>query len=445
MAQIQVRDENGVAVPRINIRISQGTLPSEAAIFDYETDLAGNKGWPIPYWPEADYTLYINRQNVDARFPTTEVFVPAAQNQFDVAITLPHIVQPIPIPEPIPAGNVLTVDRQLFRAGGTVWRWKGCSAFLLPQRHALGEDINPFLDWAQETGFNLLRCFVGMSIVPPKVGLPAYLLKPDQIARFLDVLQARGLRCELTVGDMQILMPNTSDQQLYFRDRANVTANYPGVVDETCNEPFKNGVDVGQIGHFSRSLQASGDYGFDAQAATYDFITVHPERKSEWPRTAKDGFDFYEKWRRPIVMDEGVGAGESLIAWSRSNVPADFYDYAATAALMCAGATFHFEDGVYARLPGPVQRQCAQQFVSGFNAMDVEAPYGEYTRGGLGSCPIEHSDDLALRTFGRIIGNRAEVVVVRPLKQQASDRVPVNGWRISRIEGERNNIVHLER
>lgn len=350
-----------------------------------------------------------------------------------------HVTQPT---GPLTA---LTVKGPAFSENGLSWRWKGCSAFVLPQRHAVGEDINPFLDWAQENGFNILRCFAAMAIVPPKVGLPPYVLDPDQVGRFLDVLVSRGLRCELTVGDMQILMPNLSDQQRYFEERVRVTKNYTNLVNETCNEPFKNGVDVRAIGHFAYNLQASGDYNFDAQEALFDFITVHPERKAEWPRTAKDGYDFYERWHRPVVMDEGVGAGEVLIPWSRSNVPSDFFDYAATAALNSAGATFHFEDGIFARLPGPVQQACAERFVAGLNAIDIEAPYGSYTRGGLSTCPIEHDDVTALRTFGRITGNKAEVVVVRPTLYQASNRVPVNGWRIVGIEGDRNNIVHLER
>jgi hypothetical protein len=346
-----------------------------------------------------------------------------------------------------PTGSLtaLSVKGPIFSENGLPWRWKGCSAFLLPQRHAVGQDINPFLDWAQEMGFNILRCFVAMAIVPPKVGLPAYVLEPDQIGRFVDVLVSRGMRCELTLGDMQILMPNLSDQQRYFERRTQVTRNYHNIVSETCNEPFKNGVDVKAIGHFAYNLLASGDYSFDVQEALFDFITVHPERKEEWPRTGKDGYDFYEKWRRPVVMDEGVGAGETLIPWSRSNVSPDFFDYAATAALNSAGATAHFEDGIYARLPGPVQQTSLTQFVAGLNAIDIEAPYGSYTRGGLSTCPIEHDDATALRTFGRIMGNRAEVVVVRPTLHQASDRVPVNGWRIVSTEGDRHNIVHLER
>jgi hypothetical protein len=336
----------------------------------------------------------------------------------------------------------LTIDRSMFRARGALWRWIGCDAFVLPQRHAVGQDINPFLDWAQSTGFNLLRCFVAMAIVPPKVGLPPYVLTPEQVAQFLDVLAARSLRCELTVGDMQILMPNHDDQQRYFRDRADVTRRYPGVVDETCNEPFKNGVDVKRIGHFSHGLQASGDYTFDVQPALLDFITVHPERKAEWPRTSKDGLDFYSKWKRPIVMDEGVGADEELIPWSRSNVPADFFDYAATAALFNAGATFHFTDGVYAQLPGPIQRECARQFVAGLTAIDIEAIFGLYTRGPFSNCPLQHDDTKALRTFGRLMGNKAEVVIVRP---KTDERITQDGWRIVGFAGDRRNVVHLER
>lgn len=326
MSQIKIFDVHGRGIPGINIRLSVGTEDSEAAIFDYSTNDDGTQTWPIPFWPVRDYTLHINKRYVQPAYEQMDVYVerPPSGNFGDIVIELKSASHsPTPTTDPMAP---LTIDGPVFRQFGAIWRWVGCDAFVLPQRHAVGEDIDPFLDWAQLTGFNLLRCFVAMAIVPPKVGLPPYVLTPDQIAAFLDKLALRRLRCELTVGDMQILMPEFDRQQAYYRARAEVTRHYAGVVDESCNEPFKNGVDVERLGHFSHGLQASGNYdlrtradGTEFMPALLDFLTYHGPRKEEWPRTAKDALELYGGFpnfngvKVPVVNDEGVGAGEELI------------------------------------------------------------------------------------------------------------------------------------
>lgn len=111
MSQIQIRDQQGRGLPGINIRVAEGQKSSDAAIFDFESDSSGNKGWPIPFWPKADYTLHINQPEVgvpqNPRYESKSVLVPAAQFPNDVRIELQStetVPTPLPIPVP-PVGN----------------------------------------------------------------------------------------------------------------------------------------------------------------------------------------------------------------------------------------------------------------------------------------------------------------------------------------------------
>jgi len=125
MAQIQIRDDAGAPIPRANIRISEGTKPSDEAIFDVFTDLAGNTGWPIPHFPVIDYTLHINDQNVLPEFGHVEHFVPGVSihTAQDIRIVLPRTSAPPveppappidpPIPGDGPRGTVRTSGRMM--------------------------------------------------------------------------------------------------------------------------------------------------------------------------------------------------------------------------------------------------------------------------------------------------------------------------------------------
>ncbi len=365
-------------------------------------------------------------------------------------------------------GPLAARDR-LLDSGGQPWRWNGASAFLLGARIALGESVTAVLDWYQASGFNVLRVFTAMDIVPRQRGMEPFILNNDQVQRVLETVNRRGMYVELTVGDMQILMPNRDDQRRYFESIV------PGVNPrELCNEPFKNGVDVARLGRVGSGFQASGNYRFvdkvqgnvvtQTMPAVLDYFTYHTERKPEWPRTPHDAEEFFDGWNViatsgpykgkrvifegvhvPIVLDEPTGAAEESIGDSRSNVPDDFFDYAASAALMSAGATFHSSEGISTVVPGPVQQACARQWVAAMGAIPLDAPLGQYTRGGSSRCPIEHDDRTALRTYAKISGNRATAVVVRPTEHRAEDRIARNGWRIVGTSGDRHNIVYLER
>jgi hypothetical protein len=75
---------------------------------------------------------------------------------------------------------------------------------------------------------------------------------------------------------------------------------------------------------------------------------------------------------KPVVNDEPIGAAERDDPGRRLSDPGFFRDLARqTSAAGLAGGTFHCEDGLLARVPGPVQQACARAWVQGAS---VSAP-----------------------------------------------------------------------
>jgi len=123
VSQIQVRDDQGAGIPRINIRIAEGTKSSEEAIFDVFTDDAGNTGWPIPFWPVQDYTLWINTHNVKPAFGNVSHFVSGVSihSGQNIVIVLPRTAAPPidpPVPGDLPKGIVRPSGRMLLDDNG---------------------------------------------------------------------------------------------------------------------------------------------------------------------------------------------------------------------------------------------------------------------------------------------------------------------------------------
>lgn len=148
MSQIQIRDAFGVALARINIRIAEGQKSSDEAIFDVFTDLAGNTGWPIPFFPNRDYTLFVNDANVDERYDVASVSVGPSSG--DIVIALHR--RPIVLSRLVRISGHRMVNEHSEPVYG-----RGASMFLLYKKYLDMEDITPQLAQLQSLGCNLIR------------------------------------------------------------------------------------------------------------------------------------------------------------------------------------------------------------------------------------------------------------------------------------------------
>src|SRR5207253_10905155 len=91
-------------------------------------------------------------------------------------------------------------------------------------------------------------------------------------------------------------------------------------------------------------------------AGTY--VTWHAPRTADWPARIAEGHALEQKFRKPVVSDEPIGAGEAVVPGRRDNDPARFRQAAVESRRAAIGATFHYDGGVQARLPGPAEMAC---------------------------------------------------------------------------------------
>lgn len=340
---------------------------------------------------------------------------------------------PPPPPPIVSAGEqgAVVAAAMAFKNNGYLWGWYGFSDFALFQRFLHGEDITPQLKQRVSVGANTLRVFAMFNAAGIGAASGLGELRPatyaDYYARlgsFLDLTASFGLRVELVaLADAQDLLPRFEDQRTHLEQVAAVLFTHPLTFLEVCNEPFKNGCDVERLEPTARTAgvpYALGTYDVAAgqeSIAHGQYLTLHTERKAEWPRTARalgelrDGFDVFRGVHVPVVGDEPTGFAEVARGDSRSATPEDGRYFAATAALMGAGSTFHSDDGIASRLLGPVQLEAAREWFAAARWVPVDAQFSAYQRGaagggaGVGDMPIEHHDldegvtPAALRSF----------------------------------------------
>lgn len=316
MSQIQVRDPAGNGIPRINIRISHKHEGTDQAIFDVFTDLMGNTGWPIPFWPAGDYTLWVNDHNIDAAWGQADLFV---TNTADQQIVL----QPtgvVPTPPTSSLSRFVRIDRPthtFVNDQGQNVKCRGASAFLLYKRFLDGENIDPQLQQLHDLGRNLLRVmgmFESLGGFNPKAYGDRYY---SSIPAFME-------RCRL-FGHYVLWTACAATQGMFTEDEAidhikktveqlKVTVN---VIFSPVNEQdqHNNGINISK--YLSQVdmgwiLHDNGSYGIDepCPAPLGHFACLHT-RRNFWA-AIKDcaTVDHPNYPQVEVAIDEGIRYGD---------------------------------------------------------------------------------------------------------------------------------------
>lgn len=367
---------------------------------------------------------------------------------------------PPPPPPPPPGWLVaLKIEGVTFTENGKPWIYRGFTDFLLYQKFLAGDNLDAILRERVGVGANVVRVLgmvTSFSHFHPQEHADYY----DRLRPFADTLASYGLRVEFVVfADAQVVMPDTAAEQAHIDRVIAAFGTATNVLIEVCNEPFKN-IPGGSVAASALAqrivgrgfLVATGNYDYPDPGTpvpySADYLTNHPERKPEWPRTSKDQYDFNEVYHKPVVSDEPMGAAETD-SGSRSAQPDDFAYFAAESALAGAGGTFHSDSGVRSETLGSVQRLSARAFFDAMKWVPVEAQRGAYQRGeanggpGINNMPLEHTDALALRTFCKLANGDEYCVVIRPDSSWVA--TPRDGWRILDQTGPHGALVHLGR
>ena len=112
---------------------------------------------------------------------------------------------------------------------------------------------------------------------------------------------------------------------------------------------------------------ARGDESHEMAGGT--FAVVHVRRSGDrWSRIARmrSLAALSAATGKFVVDNEPIGAAEAPDRGRRDSAPEAFFAQGVMSRLLDVGSTFHCEDCLPARVPGPVQRECAGAFIEGF-------------------------------------------------------------------------------
>jgi hypothetical protein len=344
------------------------------------------------------------------------------------------------------------VDQLWFNTSdGQPWHQRGCSDFRLLQMFLAGEDIEPLLRERAAVGFNQLRVFLMCDLMfhlyPQEH--PDYLPK---LGQFLDRLGAHGLGSELTVlVDATRVMPGLADQLALWSQVGVVVRGRPQTMVELVNENDQaintiaaiafprldgvicsrgsNGADAPPVG-CSWRLNGDGQIvGMNVDLPLWDYISQHPSRTTDWPRrVGHNTMDWTDVTHTPGTTNETCRPDQG-----RGPIPSDWFDAAANAALLCAGATMHSDAGKSSRLFNAQERACADAWIAGARAVPQAFRKGRYIAGHLGGFPIAWQAGDSSRAHGRQIENQACLSL--PQMRDGYVPQPIDGWRIVSQQG----------
>jgi len=292
------------------------------------------------------------------------------------------------IQSPTSCGRLSTRGTAIVCSDGTPFQWRGVTAFALLEQIAHGRrlDADAYMQWARATGFNLVRVLAMAEVL--------FTLTPEEgrqhMAALFRMAAERGLYVEIVALADTARFGTTA---LGLREQVaavgTIAAGHPNAVVQIANEHYhptqsRELHDAAALRELARLIPSRVLYTESAAAedtATEPqgmYITRHLSRGGSPAR-------MIERVRllgrlaveagKPLVDGEPIGAAERDEPGRRLADPGFFRDLARQmSAAGLAGGTFHCEDGLLARVPGPVQRACARAWVEGGSVSAPSAP-----------------------------------------------------------------------
>lgn len=220
-----------------------------------------------------------------------------------------------------------------------------------------------------------------------------------QMRAMTEYYAERNFHIGWTVGDAQVVLPTNppssmGDQDLcqrWWNEATGHLVDLPGVNIETCNQWYKNGIDLSVVKPYdfstlNRFLITSGYY---ADSSSWDksldlmYCVFHNWRDTRdlplpwFTSEANTSGAYLSAHGKPMVFEEPIGAWEVEKPGSRYNNPMWAY-LIGQGISYAAGVTFHNElsfsgDG-YDK--GPITRECAVAFFAGVASVVNDPRYG---------------------------------------------------------------------
>jgi hypothetical protein len=184
-------------------------------------------------------------------------------------------------------------------------------------------------DKAGYTGPIVIRVFRYSDPANPFGVLP-YSYDFNNINKFLDLCAEYKVYVDWTCGDSQVVLPGSSQQQGHLNTFTSYIQRFCFI--ETCNEPFKNGINVHAVKPNVSDfyLRDSGDYSeidYWDYTKDLDFISYHGARDERMsPRFPKWTIDLDDQIgvlryniAKPVVLKEPHGFDKHAIPGRRYN------------------------------------------------------------------------------------------------------------------------------
>lgn len=297
-------------------------------------------------------------------------------------------VPPVPVVPKTVRGRLRAEGRRLVYADGSPFVWRGATGFLVTEQAIRGRDADAraFLAWAKRTGFTVVRV---LAMLPggwedghaftPEEGLAA-------LPRVFALAEEADLYVQLTVLNNTRELPTGDLGALVERAGVACAAAPACAVLEVANEPY-HGVqreDVHDPANLARwaarvpagVLVALGPASDDESPtmAAGSVITAHLDR-------SRDPWNMVRRVRelglvsattgKPVLNTEPDGFAEvgcvpRLVGcYKRQTDPSLAFAFGVLGRIFNVPTTFHFEDGLRASVPGPVQQAAAEAFIAG--------------------------------------------------------------------------------
>lgn len=230
--------------------------------------------------------------------------------------------------------------------------------------HGREAEAVAYLDWAREHGVTVVRVL--------STARHLFVLTPEDgrrgLPRLLALAGERGLYVEV-VALADTLGLETDAIDAHVRQVGGIAAAHPNALVEIANEPFhatqhpslKDRATLARLAALVPEgvLVAHGSDAPESSGGGH-YVTVHMPRLDGWDhvRALAEGARLVGLYQRPVVSDEPIGAGARAVAGSRDDSPERFRAAALLTRMTGMHATFHYEGGLYGRLPAGAERAC---------------------------------------------------------------------------------------
>jgi hypothetical protein len=316
---------------------------------------------------------------------------------------------------------------------GNEFEWRGVTAFRLAEMIAGGREAEAiaYLDWAASKKLNVVRVLL--------MAHHLFKLSPEDgrraLPRLLDLAKARGIAVEV------VPLADTREIQVDFdahvRDVGRIALEKGNAFVELANEPghatqdrrLHDPAELHRLAALvpDAVVAALGSAEYDDGYAAGDYATFHFPREPEWGHVLalSEGAAMVRRWNKPVINDEPIGAAADYVEGRRDNVPERFGAAAALGRFIGLGATFHYESGLQARLPGELEAACLDAWMQGL-ALVRDLPPDGHMRDADAVSGIAAVTG-ARAAFASTAGQTAAILLIEP-----SSNATVtwrDGWR----------------